>query len=206
MKVYIAGPMTGYHRYNFPAFDRVHHDLERCGYEVVSPAMLDRLSGVDPATFPDDYDWDARLPPETMREIASRDFGELIDCDAIYMLDGWENSRGATTEKMIAEFVGMEVMYQSPPRSNESILFEAHDLVHGDRQEDYGHPYEDFSRTAAMWSALLGTDVSAVQVAMCMVAVKLSRECNRPKRDNVVDAAGYLETLHLVKERINELS
>jgi hypothetical protein len=28
----------------------------------------------------------------------------------------------------------------------ESILHEAHTLVHGDRGQDYGHPYEDFSR------------------------------------------------------------
>ena len=37
----------------------------------------------------------------------------------------------------------------------ESILHEAHTLVHGDRGQDYGHPYEDFSRTAKILSWLV---------------------------------------------------
>ena len=80
----------------------------------------------------------------------------------------------------------------------ESILFEAHNLVHGVRGEDYGHPYEDFSRTAKIWSAILDKEVTPEQVALCMIGVKMSRECNRPKRDNRVDMAGYAETLDMV--------
>jgi len=80
----------------------------------------------------------------------------------------------------------------------ESILFEAHNLVHGVRGEDYGHPYEDFSRTAKIWSAILGVDVTPEQVALCMIGVKISRECNKPKRDNRIDIAGYAETLDMV--------
>lgn len=76
-----------------------------------------------------------------------------------------------------------------------SILIEAESLVHGDRNADYGHPLDDFSRTAKMWSALLGIEVAPEQVGLCMIAVKLSRQCNRPKRDNLVDAAGYAETV-----------
>lgn len=79
--------------------------------------------------------------------------------------------------------------------AHRSVLTEAEGLVHGDRNEDYGHPLDDFKRTAAMWSALLGTEVSSAQVGLCMIAVKLSRECHRPKRDNLVDAAGYAETV-----------
>lgn len=82
---------------------------------------------------------------------------------------------------------------------NESILEEAKRIVHGDRGENYGHPLEDFSRTAKIWSAILGIDVQPEQVALCMVGVKISREVNRPKRDNIVDGAGYFETLDMVK-------
>ena len=32
----------------------------------------------------------------------------------------------------------------------------------------------------------------------CMIAVKISRECHRPKRDNRVDIAGYAEALDMV--------
>lgn len=81
-----------------------------------------------------------------------------------------------------------------------NILQEADKLVNGDRQDDYGHPWHDFSRTAKMWSALLGVDVTPEQVGLCMIAVKLSRQCNRPKVDNMVDAAGYAQTVQMCVE------
>lgn len=82
--------------------------------------------------------------------------------------------------------------------SNESILMEAQRLVYGDRNEAYGHPLDDFTRTAKMWSAILGFPVSADQVGLCMMAVKISRQCNSRKRDNMVDAAGYAATVQMV--------
>ncbi len=81
-----------------------------------------------------------------------------------------------------------------------NVLEEANKLVHGDRQADYGHPLEDFSRTAMMWSAILGHPVSPVQVGLCMCAIKISRQCNKPKTDNLVDLAGYAETVQMVLE------
>ena len=83
---------------------------------------------------------------------------------------------------------------------NETILDEAKRIVYGERGENYGHPFEDFSRTAQIWSAILGIKVEPEQVALCMVGLKISRECNRPKRDNVVDGAGYFENLDMVKK------
>jgi hypothetical protein len=79
-----------------------------------------------------------------------------------------------------------------------NILEEANSLVHGDRQAAYGHPLDDFSRTAKMWSAILGHEVTAEQVGLCMCAVKLSRQVNKPKRDNLVDLAGYAATVQMV--------
>jgi hypothetical protein len=84
--------------------------------------------------------------------------------------------------------------------SPETILEEAQRLVHGSRGEAYGHPYDDFGKTAKIWSAILGIDVTPAQVALCMVGVKISREVNKPKRDNLVDGAGYFETLSMVRE------
>lgn len=78
---------------------------------------------------------------------------------------------------------------------HKSILIEAESLVHGDRNESYGHPLDDFRRTAKMWSAILGIEVRPEQVGLCMIAVKLSRECHAHKRDNLVDIAGYAETV-----------
>jgi hypothetical protein len=85
---------------------------------------------------------------------------------------------------------------------SETILQEAQRLVHGDRQADYGHPLDDFTRTAAMWAAILGHPVTAEQVGLCMIAVKVSRQCNHPKRDNMTDAAGYSATVQMcIEER-----
>ena len=78
------------------------------------------------------------------------------------------------------------------PVADWTILDEAGSLVDGDRNADYGRPIHDFDRAAQIWSAILGTQVTGEQVALCMVGVKLAREVHRPKRDNLVDAVGYL--------------
>ena len=83
----------------------------------------------------------------------------------------------------------------------EGILEEAAKLVHGSRQEDYGDPLQSLERVAMMWSAILGVTVAPEQVPLCMIALKISRECNRPKRDNRVDIAGYAELLQMVTDR-----
>ena len=81
-----------------------------------------------------------------------------------------------------------------------SILTEAEALVMGERGEAYGHPLDDYTRTAQMWSAILDTEVTAEQAIMCMICVKLSRECHKPSRDNCVDVAGYILCLRRVVE------
>jgi hypothetical protein len=75
-----------------------------------------------------------------------------------------------------------------------SIANEAIGLVTGERQASYGHPSRNFQDIADLWSPILGIGVSAEQVALCMVQVKIAREIHNPKRDNLVDAVGYLLT------------
>ncbi len=86
--------------------------------------------------------------------------------------------------------------------TDETALQEAQRLVHGTRGEEYGHPTEDFTRSAMMWTAILGFPVRADQIPLCMIAIKISREVNRPKRDNRVDIAGYAETLEMHHARM----
>lgn len=86
------------------------------------------------------------------------------------------------------------------------ILQEARQYVLMDRGSDYGHPHDDFTRTGRIWAAILGVDeVTPQQVAMCMIGLKISRECNKAKHDNRVDMAGYTLTLDLVEERARQL-
>jgi hypothetical protein len=62
-----------------------------------------------------------------------------------------------------------------------------------ERGKDYGDAAANHRRIAALWSAYLGTHVSAHDVAMCMVLVKVSRAKAGRKDDNYTDMAGYAE-------------
>jgi len=81
-----------------------------------------------------------------------------------------------------------------------NVLEEAAALVDGSRQDAYGHPRDNYRRLAAMWSAYLGIEITPVQAVDMMIAVKLSRQANAPKRDNLVDIAGYARVAEMVSE------
>jgi hypothetical protein len=81
-----------------------------------------------------------------------------------------------------------------------NALREADKLVHGNRQKDYGHPLDNFEDIAKFWSVIFKTDVSAEDVALAMVSVKISRQLNHPKHDNIVDGCGYFATLEMILE------
>ena len=214
MKIYLSGPMTGHPDWNYPAFNAKAEELRHQGHTVFNPAEA--------------FNGNTELP---FTEYMRHDIIELLSCKAIYMLPGWKQSLGARLEVAVATAIGIDVigmdlddcpyyfnvsqvrplltwllgMEQPELKQPETILEEAQRLVHGDRGDDYGHPFDDFSKTAKIWEGLLGCEVSPEQVALCMIGVKMSRQVNKPKRDNVVDMAGYAETLQMVVERRQEL-
>ena len=65
-------------------------------------------------------------------------------------------------------------------------------LINGDREKDYGTPQENFANIAKGWEVVLGCDVSAEQVALCMAWLKIARLANGPHMDSYIDGAGYL--------------
>lgn len=93
-RVYISGKMSGVPNFNKPKFDEAKGFLKSMGYEVVSPAD----NGVV-----DSFEWS-----DYMRV----DIALLMYCDAIYMLDDHEESKGAAIELQVARSVGLDVMYQ----------------------------------------------------------------------------------------------
>jgi hypothetical protein len=222
LRVYIAGPMRGIPQYNFPAFDAAKQNLINRGYIPISPADIDRDNGFDPATLPADHDWGSiESIGLDLREIVRRDLIALLSCDAVYLLDDWHKSIGATAEVAVARWLGLGFLSGFPAWSpgvghfkfigkadleiiptnigainpetkpTEDVLEEALRITKGDRNASYGPPDQDFARTAAMWSALKGVTFEAREVALFMIALKLSRETHQRKRDNWVDIAGY---------------
>lgn len=73
-------------------------------------------------------------------------------------------------------------------------------LVDDERATDYGHPLDNLDRAARIWQVILGCPVTAEQVALCMVGVKIARQVHREKPDNIADAIGYLLTYSMIGE------
>lgn len=206
MKLYIAGPMTGRDAYNHRAFMAAAERLRNMGHEPVTPFQANsevwrRHHDRDFDPYADTCDYGGPL----LREMFAADVALLLSADGIALLDGWRDSKGAQMELRLAEMFGLDVMDEYGDPVAESVLQEAQRLVHGNRQADYGHPADDFAKTAAMWTGLfrdkLTEPFTAADVPQAMICVKLSREQNRAKRDNATDIAGYAETLHMVRER-----
>ena len=64
-------------------------------------------------------------------------------------------------------------------------------IVTGQRQHDYGDKYQNHENIANLWRAYLDYDISAHDVAICMLLVKVARLKNRPTEDCYIDMAGY---------------
>lgn len=61
------------------------------------------------------------------------------------------------------------------------------------RAEHYGDPRPNMERIAGLWSAYLGTEVTAHDAAQMMVLVKISRSKVSKHDDNYTDQVGYSE-------------
>lgn len=108
-KVYIAGPMSGIEDHNKPAFLKAEEDV------------VAMLSGETKEIF-NPISHEASL---MVQEGLVRDTQEAyrmcmaIDCEYIckhathlYMLKGWENSKGAMAEWTMAKCLGLEIWYE----------------------------------------------------------------------------------------------
>lgn len=111
---YIAGPMRGYERWNFPAFDRARDQRLALGKQVVSPADLDRWRG-----FTEDM---TDFPSTAFTEAMKIDTWALLNCTGIYMLAGWEESTGARYELMVAQATGMDIVWDEGAVVGQSVV------------------------------------------------------------------------------------
>jgi hypothetical protein len=99
--VYVAGPMRGYPLYNFPAFDECRDRLKAAGYEVISPADMDRDLGFDPTGPLDGFNFTKAM---------ERDLQAVMAADCVCLLSGWQKSSGAKVEVTLARFLKREFL------------------------------------------------------------------------------------------------
>ena len=95
MKIYISGKISGTDLTETRArFAAVAKAMKRLGYEPVNP-LDNGLSEHDT--------WEAHIV---------KDIATLLQCKAIYMLQDWQESKGARIEYYIATEIGMPIMYE----------------------------------------------------------------------------------------------
>lgn len=111
MKVYIAGPMSGYDDYNYPAFNKSAALLRANGFEVFNPA--------------ESFGGDTTLPRGAYARV---DIQAVLDSEGIVLLDGWDRSRGAVTEMRVAADLGLTIYRLTDPDNPRPVL-RVHDVV-----------------------------------------------------------------------------
>ena len=90
-KIYISGKITNNANYKAD-FEAAEFELKAAGFKPVNPAKEQLPDG---ATWADYMRHDIKL---------------LCDCDAIYMLKGWQESAGAKIEHKLARDLGIEII------------------------------------------------------------------------------------------------
>ena len=113
-KIYLAGPMTGYPEHNYPAFVKAAAELRSMGYEVVSPAEINPIG------------------QGTWHDCMKRDIAQMVFCEAVVTLEGWQASKGAKTEAHVAMLLDIPII-------DLSVLLWS---THGANQPDQDPKYE----------------------------------------------------------------
>lgn len=79
------------------------------------------------------------------------------------------------------------------------LLLDAKRTTEQEREAEYGSPSKNFGDIAAAWSLILGTGITADQVALMMLQLKVMRLAHDPSnRDSWLDAAAYAAIGHEV--------
>jgi len=99
MKAYLSGPITG-----VDGFERIFEVAERAVYQ--DPRFYDVVNPVEIGK-----NLKSTIPEPTWEDYMRADIKALCDCDAIVLLDGWEQSRGACIERRLAEDLGLKEYY-----------------------------------------------------------------------------------------------
>ena len=113
MKIYISGKITGL---PLPEARQRFEDaavfLAEIGFDPVNPLN----NGLESSA--------------TWQEHMVADIRMLLDCDAIYMMDNWLESRGASVEYDIANRLNMDVWFESTIRRENRAVLRIQNAIH----------------------------------------------------------------------------
>ena len=102
--IYISGGMSGIKDLNFPAFYAAQELLESRGHTVVNPAEIGKNLIIPSGLSKEElYLFYLRADIEAML---------VRGCNTIYLLKGWETSRGAWVELKTAISLGFKILYE----------------------------------------------------------------------------------------------
>jgi hypothetical protein len=115
MRIYLSGPMSFMPEFNFPAFHDAADFLKEQGHEVFNPAERDvERYGEDfsknnptgnPSLVPERYGF-------SLRDALAEDLDWICrNADAIALLPGWEQSKGARAEHATAYALNLQFIY-----------------------------------------------------------------------------------------------
>lgn len=121
MKVYLSGPITGVPDFK-EKFEAAEIEARKRIYdkkaEIFNPATIELPTG---ATH-EDY-------------MKIRMF-ELSKCDAVYLMNGWQNSRGACREYGYALGADMMILHQPKEEKDKTFAEHVMDKLKGVYEED----------------------------------------------------------------------
>lgn len=202
--IYISGPITGVKDYNEANFKKAEKWIR-----LQTDGLFTIFNPINSFNGDKTLDW---------RTYMRYDISRLMTCKEAYFLHDWQTSKGAALEHSLCLALGIDIYVFDKditeaikqPQYNpcdvafnqeQSPCLEAHKLVNGDRGEAYGHPYDDYFRTASLFKLLTGVHLSVEQAVKFMICVKLSRMSHKHKQDNLTDICGYVECLSKVIDR-----
>lgn len=94
MKIYICGPMTGIENFNEQAFTQAESNWRARGYDVVNPWHEDNVNYEKALGY---------------RACLGKVIKDMMHCDCIAVLKGWNLSKGARQEVFLAYENGMDM-------------------------------------------------------------------------------------------------
>lgn len=105
MTIYISLPITGQEQKAREKADLTKAMLSRSGHQPISP--FDIYAGAKPK-------WEDHI---------CCDLRALLDCDAIYLCDGWQFSQGCQLEAEAARIYKLQIMYERQPSDGGAYFF-----------------------------------------------------------------------------------